>query len=348
MDKINVMLIDTDEKYLIPIELKLIEMLGDKIDLNVITDLEYLNKYFTLPRKIDILVIRESLYNIDFQKHNIVNTFVLSENLQEQEATQNLNVHFIYKYTSVKEIYNEIINKSVMEVSNEKKKTKVVMIYSPSGGVGKTTVSMGLAKVLNDSYKKVIYINTESIQNFNFLLQTSEYCQLGFEKYISNNDENIMTYLNDAIGCYGFDYLLPFKQSLSSLNITLNNFKYLIEKIKESGLYEYIIVDTSNELTADKSMLMGYCDKVIILTTQDESSALKLNSLKYNIDCSNENKFITICNKYKENEDNYLIKEEVITGCNINEYIEFIYDTKITASMLSKKKAFSKLAYMLS
>ncbi|WP_291630878.1 AAA family ATPase [Clostridium sp.] len=348
MDKINVMLIDVDEKYLIPIELKLIEMLGDKINLSVITDLEYLNNYFNLPRKIDILVIRESLYNMDFQKHNIVNTFILSENLQEQEATQNLNVHVIYKYTSVKEIYNEIINKSVMEVTNEKKQTKVIMTYSPAGGVGKTTISMGLAKVLNNSYKKVIYINTESIQSFNFLLDSSEYCQLGFEKYISNNDENIMAYLNEAIGCNGFDYLLPFKQSLSALNISLNNFKYLIEKIKESGLYEYIIVDTSNELTSEKSMLMGYCDKVIILTTQDESSVVKLNSLKYNIDCSNENKFITICNKYKEDKENYLIKDEIITGCNVSEYIEFISDTKITPSILAKKKSFSKLAYMIS
>lgn len=42
MDKIKVMLIDIDEKYLIPIELKLIEMLGDKIELSVITDLDIL------------------------------------------------------------------------------------------------------------------------------------------------------------------------------------------------------------------------------------------------------------------------------------------------------------------
>lgn len=157
-----------------------------------------------------------------------------------------------------------------------------------------------------------------------------------------------ITNLHEAIGCEGFDYLLPLKQSLSSLNISLNNFRHLIDKIKESGMYEYIIVDTSSEFTTDKSMLMGYCDKVIILTAQNESSDLKLNSLKYNIDSSNENKFITICNKYREEEENYLTKDEVITGCNINEYIEFIDNIKITPSILAKKKSFSKLAYMLS
>lgn len=348
MNKITIMLVDIDEKYLMPIELRLIEMLGDKVELSVISDEAYLKKYFSLPRQIDILVIKESLYSTDFQRHNINKTFILSEDMYCNETTQSLNVHTIYKYTSVKEIYSEIINKSSMEPGNKKNESKVIMVYSPSGGVGKTTISLGLSSALKLAYKKVLYINTETIQGFHFMFKNIEYSQVGFENYMVNADENILTHLNKALGNEGFDYLLPFKQSLSSLNLGLNEFRFLIDKIKKSGMYDYIIVDTSNEFTNEKSMLMGYCDKVIILTTQSKIDAVNINALKYNIDSSNQNKFIFICNKYKETEENYLIKDDFVKGCNISEYIGYI-DTEIKSlNNITNNRAFSKLAYMLS
>lgn len=348
MDKISVMLVDTDEKYLMPIELKLIERLGDKIELSVISDVEYLKNYFSLPRQIDILVIKEELYNIDFEKHNINNTFILTENIYSREVTQSLNVNIIYKYTSVKEIYNEIVNKSSMETTNKKNDTKVIMVYSPSGGVGKTTISMGVAASLKSSYKRVLYINTETIQNFNFMLDKNEYAESGFENYMINNDQNILGYLSNVVRNQGFDYILPFKQSLSSLNLGIEEFSFLIDKIKERKIYDFIIVDTSSEFTNEKSKFMGLSDKVIIITTQSKADALNLNLLNYNIDSSNQNKFIFICNKYIESKENYLINEEYLKSCNISEYIGFLDDELIDLSTLVTNRSFSKLAYIVS
>lgn len=346
MKKLVVMLVDKDEKYLMPIELKLIEELNDKLELMVITNEDYLKQYFSLPRHIDILIINEDLYDSELQKHNIVNTFILTEQAELKDITCSLSIHSIYKYTSVKEIYNEVISNISTEEVKENSQAKIIMVYSPSGGSGKTTVSIGITSALKHLNKRVFYLNTENIQSFDFIIGNKQYCTSGFDRYLVNKEEKILSYLEKAIGKKPFDYLLPFKQPVSSLNIGINEFKFLIEKLKESGKYDYIIVDTSSEFNSDKSMLMGYCHKVIILTQQSKVDAIKLNYLKTNIDCSNSNKFIFICNKYLETKENYLIKDEYISNCNISEYIDYFQQEDITTGFLAKNRCFSKLTYM--
>lgn len=68
----------------------------------------------------------------------------------------------IFKYTSIKEIFNEIAGKSadVLKIDKaSKRETQVILFYSASGGVGKTTVAMGVAASLTKNYKRVLYIN---------------------------------------------------------------------------------------------------------------------------------------------------------------------------------------------
>jgi cellulose biosynthesis protein BcsQ len=349
MNKLSIMLVDLDEKYLMPIELKFIEELEDKVDIMIISDESYLKEYFSSPKKIDVLVINENLYTHEFEKHNIGNTFILIEN-EGEGSTENLNVHRIYKYKSVKKLYSDIMNNSVtksMELLNKIEETKVFMIYSPSGGSGKTTVGIGLAAALTGVNRKVLYISTESLQSFYFV-KTEKYCPSGFDKLMISREENILDSLDSVIDNNIFDYLLPFRQALSSINIKLSDYQFLIDKIKSSGKYDYIIVDTSTDLTAEKSMLMSKCDKVILLAGQGKEETIKLNSLLFNIDCSNESKFLFICNKYLQNKENHLIKDEFLNKCNIVEYIEYFNEENITVQFLANNVHFSKLAYMIS
>ncbi len=349
MNKLSIMLVDTDERYLMPIELKFIEELEDKIDIIVISDEGYLKEYFSTPRNIDILVINENLYSYEFEKHNIGNTFILTEK-ESQVCTENLSLHSIYKYTSVKKIYSEIMNKRVTKsIANldNRAESKVFMVYSPSGGSGKTTVAMGIAAALTNGSKKVLYINTESLQSIPFN-RTNVFCKSGLEKLMLSRDENILSYLDESIVNETFDYLLPFRQALSSLNIKIPEYKFLIDKIKTSGKYDYIIVDTSSEFTTEKSMLMSSCNKVIIVTKQGKIECSKLNSLLFNIDCSDENKFVFICNMYLEDKENYLIKGDLLNKCNIVEYINYVNEENLDINVLSKNTNFNKIAYVVS
>ena len=75
MRKLTIVLADTDEDYLMPLELKFIQGFGENADIIVITEREYLNYYFSSPRNIDILLISDELYSREFEKHNRTNFY---------------------------------------------------------------------------------------------------------------------------------------------------------------------------------------------------------------------------------------------------------------------------------
>ena len=52
-----------------------------------------------------------------------------------------------------------------------KKHTQTILVYSAGGGDGKTTISLGISSCLAMAHKKVLYIDAEFVQNFQFFLQ---------------------------------------------------------------------------------------------------------------------------------------------------------------------------------
>lgn len=350
MSTLSIVIVDTEDDYVAPLEMKFSEELGENADISVITDREYLAKYFSTLRKIDILIINEELYSPQFDNHYISNTFILMEN-KRVGTTEDLGIYKIYKYTSVKEIYSEVMNsvknQAVHVISNDIK-TKVLMLYSPSGGTGKSTVAFGIAAALAKFRKKVLYISTESIQSFHGFFDNCEYLSSGIEKHILARNENILNFLPNSLGKGLFEYLLPLKQTPSSFNITLEDYLFFINCIKESKKYDFILVDSSCELNTEKAKMMRASDKVLVITGQDKVSITKLECLLNNIDCSDNEKFVFICNKYASDKPNHLIGDRLINKCTISEYID---DLKLNPNefdmeILADNKGIQKLAYM--
>ena len=137
MPKARVIVADTDINYIIPLQLKFAEEFFDAIDLEIISDRSYFEELFASPQKADILVVSEELYDTSLQRHNISNIFLMTEQYEENQTAE-LNVNRIFKYTSIKEIFNEIIGKSASElkIQKENQKPKIVLVYSACGGTG--------------------------------------------------------------------------------------------------------------------------------------------------------------------------------------------------------------------
>lgn len=147
MAKPRIIIADTDISYIIPLQLKFVEDFFEKVDLEIISDTEYFDTLFSTPQRADILIISDELYSQSMRRHNISHIFVMNEQYEE-EQTADLNVNHIFKYTSIKEIFNEITGKSadVLKIENNgKQETQTILFYSASGGAGKTTVAMGVS-----------------------------------------------------------------------------------------------------------------------------------------------------------------------------------------------------------
>ena len=112
MPRPRVIIADEDSDYIIPLQLKFVKEFFNQIDLEIVTDRQYFLELFSKPQKAEILILSEGLYDSSLQKHNIGCIFVMTEQ-NEQSGTEELNIDKLYKYTSVKEIFNEIVLKCI-------------------------------------------------------------------------------------------------------------------------------------------------------------------------------------------------------------------------------------------
>lgn len=346
MANIKILMADTDDKYLMPLERKFIDELEDKADLIVITDPDYLKQYFSTPQKLDILIINEELYDVQLERHDIANVFILTE---EEKSPRDTETNQIYKYTSVKEIYAEVINKSPAKNAsfNNTEETKILMIYSPIGGIGKTSVSAALCEAIAKYHKKVLFIGIDSLQTFGSIIEHLPDMESGAEKLMIEKSEYVYEAIKSKIITRTFDILPPFHLSLPSLNIKGEDYLNLLNCIKATKYYDYIVVDGVSDFNEDISRLMGIANHTIIVAGQDKNSAHKLDCLLRNIDCSDNERFVFVCNKYKNEKENFLTNNHFANLCKVSEYIDSCPENMDSDNTcLSNNRNVQKLALM--
>lgn len=350
MIKPRIIIADTDANYIVPLQLKFVEDFFEKVDIEIITEEDYFQSVFSMPQKVDILIVSDDLYDQALHRHDISNIFVMNEQYEE-EQTAAANVTHIYKYTSIKEIFNEIIGKSANVFKSEriiKQETQVLMFYSASGGAGKTTVAMGVSASLTKNYKKVLYINASHLQTFHHMLEN--------QSAITSNDvyaklvatKNAYSDIKHNIRNELFNYIPPFKASLMSLGLEYSVFEKIIVSAKQSGDFDFIVVDADVTFDEEKAALINLADKVVIITQQTMSSVLATNFLVSNINRANSDKYIFICNNFDKDKDNALISSAVSLKYSISEYIEHFPNCEnAKPDDLSKENSVQRTAFLI-
>lgn len=327
MARPKVIIADEDANYIVPLQFKFVTDFFNKIDLEIITDRVYFDEYFSRPQNAEILIVSDALYDSSLQRHNIQNIFVMMEQYDEGN-TGELNVNQLFKYTSIKEIFNEIIGKSAGALNIaavEKKETQIILVTSATGGVGKTTVAMGVAACLTQNYKRVLYINASRLQNFQYLLdnETSILSTDVYSKLLSSN-ESLYEDVKHVIRKEDFSYLPAFKATLMSLGVDYSVYEKLALSAKNSGDYDYIVVDAESTFDEYKTNLLDISDKVIFVIDQSFNNVYATNTFLANINGISAEKYIFICNKFEKESFNALILPDITLKFSVNEYINYM------------------------
>lgn len=351
MAKPRIIIADTDISYIIPLQLKFVEDFFEKVELEIITEEDYFETLFSTPQRADILIVSEELYSQAMQRHNISHIFVMNEQYEE-EQTADLNVNHIFKYTSIKEIFNEITGKSadVLKIEkNGKQETQVVLFYSASGGTGKTTAAMGVSASLTKNYKRVLYINASRLQVFQHMLENhSAITAADVYAKLAAATDNIYLDIKHVIRKELFSYIPPFKAALMSLGLNYSIFEKIIISAKKSGEYDFIIVDADVSFDEDKATLLNISDKVVVVTKQTFAAVLATNILVSNINGASAEKYIFVCNDFNKEEDNALISPKLSLKFSVNDYIEhFAHYDQMKCSDLASDSGIQKTAFLL-
>ena len=345
MARPRIIIADSDANYIIPLQLKFVEDFFEKVDLEVITDKGYFDELFSSPQRADIIIISEDMYDSSIHRHNIAHIFLMTEESEEYQ-TADLNVNCIFKYTSIKEIFNEITGKSadVLNImTGRKKETRIILVYSVRGGTGKTTVALGISAFLA-KHKRVLYINASHLQSFQIMLEN--------QAPITANDvyaklplaeDSVYSDIKHVIRQEGFSYIPPFKASLMSLGLKYAIYEKIAAAAKKSEEYDFIVVDSDTTFDEDKAQLINLADKVVIVTDQTESSVYATNLLVANINGASGEKYIFVCNNFNKEDDNALISSKLPLRFTVNDYIEhFVHYDQMKCSDLASDSGIQK------
>lgn len=293
MDKCRITLADSDLSYLAPIELLLLREYANQIELQIITDKEYLRQFFADPQHIDVLVINEDLWQDEFRRQDIRQLFFLCEEEHPNIHTEENDI-VLYKYTSARDVYASINIVLRRQLGTQTRLvTQSVMVYSPQGGSGKTTTALGVCCGLTNLGSRVLFISLEPLQTFSGLLpETPSMSDALIQQMIAGRVDTAT--LQSNILHNVFDYLAPMQYPLTSYGIGAGLYTTILQTASGQLGYDFIVLDCSSDFTADKAALMRSATFVVLPFHGDRDGACKFQKLRLCINTSDTEKYIFV------------------------------------------------------
>lgn len=321
MSKPLLVLADPDVDALRPLEYRFLKMLGDSCDIEAITDVAYLDRFLDEPHDIEALLISEGWYDQRIGAQNVTCTFVLVETPSQERAYDGA-LHRICKYDNQKTIFNEVTSlcSSLRHEAAHDRKCQVLLFFSPVGGAGCTTVALGAAAALSSHYYRVLYVDAEFVQTFACFLDRHAKASPQMIAAMMRGSGNEMEALSAHVMQSGFDYVPPVQGGLAANGIPFEFFSRLVRSARDSGRYDFVVVDTDSVFDQEKSTLLGEADRVIVIGEQGASEAWKMTTFRNLLDAAVSDKFLFICNKF----ESYSVEANMAGNAEVFDWDGFI------------------------
>lgn len=335
-----------DEAYVGTIEYKLAEILNDKADLEFITNEAYLIEFLHNDRQTDILLMPKKYENLLNEQFKNVKIIWLTEDKELSASGNNYGEEYMYLYTSVRSMIDQMDANFLKEISTGTKNgTQIVSIFSVSGGCGKTMAALGITYALAKEGNKVLYVSTESMQDYKFYKQDVKEITSDFGYQCAVDMEMAKRCVLNEIEHGDIDYLRPFSVLPMSYQVGVDKYFELINGIIESNIYDYIVVELSKEIEPKKITFMQKGHRTVLVTRQGEYEVLRLADFINNITKFSAMPLI-VCNRFDRDKLDYLQKSELTKRCEVAEYI-MEADHDISWEEVKSNGLFEKVATLL-
>ena len=274
---ISIAIADSNRNYLE----RLVEILqkNSELDISIFTTAEGL-----------IEAIQKERYDVVLFDSDICSSKLLFSNVKlpiclysDEAVNKDLysDIDNIQKYQRISNIYKEILKKyadkaGYQATSEAMGNSGILAVYSPVGGIGKTTISLALSMLLTARGKKVLYLSTEQLSSSSFLL---EYREEGNTALIEafNSGAALGMKLKGIVkeGIGGVQYIEGFERIVDYEDTTRDEMKGLLTEIRKSGLYDWIIVDMHSHVNRVSKAVWEEADQIILISSSTELSKRK-------------------------------------------------------------------------
>ena len=154
---------------------------------------------------------------------------------------------------------------------------KVIVVYSPKGGTGRTTIATNLAISLRDDNTKVALVdgNLQYGDVAVFVNEQGKNTVLDLTARAEELDPDVVREVMVSHRASGIDILAAPPKPEMADKVTGEQFTKVLNYLRR--IYTYIIVDTASQLTEAVQAALDIADLIILITTQDIPSIKNAN-----------------------------------------------------------------------
>lgn len=316
MSKIHLIIADRDEAYVDGIANYIVNNYSHRFQVSSFTEKEYLLNYLSSNKKeVDILLICHEWYIDSISKDEIGTTIILSGGMLTNEV---IDCEVINKYQRGDKLVSSIlncfaeVNPNKYYISDKDKKTKVIAVYSPIGGAGKTSIAVGCSIKSAEDGKSVFYLNLENIQSTSYFFDCENSQSISNILYYIKEKKKNITLKIEGIRCidpqYDIHYFSPPDSYIDLDEMSVDEMQYLLDKLKMSKDYDEIFIDMSSTLDEKNVSVLNASDQIILVLGQDDVAMTKINSFMNELNVFSKrncldisDKMIVVLNKCTQN-----------------------------------------------
>lgn len=308
--KIRIAIFENDKLYLNRFFDYMSKNYSDKVEIHGFSSKDTLTEFLDV-NDVEILLVSD-IEASNFKQYD-ENLIVIQ--LAEKD-TVNSDIKTILKYQKISLIYKEILN-----VYSEKYKTfshksnnlnaNIISFMSSGSGTGTSLIASSFAKYLSLNNKKVLFLDIQAFPTVNCIFNGDGKFSLSEIIFaIKSNKADINARLESSlkIDKSGVMFYDSCSNPLEQNEITKDDLGFLLEFLKNSGLYEYIIVDMDYCINEISKYMLKASDKIVFVSNSTNENNLKLNSIFSSIDMIQ-----------KKTGENYLKKISIIYNKFIKE-----------------------------
>ena len=227
---------------------------------------------------IEILLVAESDFTYEIAGLETGNTLLLNESGTVRDTgRRNIN-----KYQKAENIWRELMDSYADMLIDEKEKltgrgkARFIGLYSPIRRCLQTSFALTLGQVLAEK-KKTLYLSFEHYAGWNRLLDKNVRGDLAALLYFAGEQgEKFYCRMQSMTLKIGELYYIPPAYAGQNLiYVRAGEWQRLLQKIAQTGGYEYIILDLSESIQGTFEMLR-MCDKIYTIVRDDEQAMAKI------------------------------------------------------------------------
>lgn len=146
---------------------------------------------------------------------------------------------------------------------------KVIMVYSPKGGVGTTTLAVNLALALNNTDTNVALVDAK-LQYGDvgiFMNEQGKNTILDLAPRADELDQEVVESVMIKHAASGVRVLAAPPRPEQAEHVSAEQFGKLIRRLRQ--LYAYVVIDTSSALTDITLSALDTCDVIVLVVSQD-------------------------------------------------------------------------------